>query len=528
MIKKVLIFISLCVYSFGYFPSYALEDNLASNTFDTTEITISQNKETENLTRQDFFEYIAQSFDKNILPSYKYIKLHFLDVKENSSLYDTLQKLVYLDIIPNKEGKIYADKNISAYSFYEYAKKIFHINISNFEEDTTNDLKKRYANKIDLEKLQEIIDNKIKKEETFGDLDTNTKEKEIFLDVYNTLKENHFDKETLDEKEMIYQAIEGLTKGTGDKFTNFFPPMENQSFQDSLSGKYQGIGAYVDMESPGILKIISPIPGSPAEKAGLKGGDIIAKVGEKEVTEKNSLYEVISWIKGPAGTKVMLGVKREEQEIFNVEVERSEIIIKEVEAKKYNDTTYYIQIKQFGDNVFEEFKMILNEIKEDKKITKIIFDLRNNPGGYLDEVNDMLSLFIQKGDAVSVVKYTTLSLMNKSKGYEEGLDLSKYKIIILQNSGTASASEIMVGTLKDYFENISIIGETSYGKGSVQTIKAYSDGSSLKFTVAKWFTGRTQIGIDGVGIKPDIELKLDEEKYKKGIDNQLEKALEIK
>lgn len=530
--KKILFLISLFFVSFWYHFSYADEpikitiENVASNSFDTTEV----QDEKSLIKRAEFFEYIAQIFSKNILPSYQYIDLKFSDVKKWTPLYNTLQKLVYLDIIPNKEGKIYAEKPINAYKFFQYAGELLSISFNSFDEENTILLKSRNANLGDFKKLKEANQNNSNQKDPLLNFEENTgtsEKKEIFIDVYKTLKENHYNKDSLSESEMMYQAIQGLAKGTWDKFTSFFPPMENKSFQDSLTGKYQWIGAYVDMESPWVLKIISPIPWSPAEKSGLKWGDIIVKVDEKDVTKEKSLYEVISWIKGPANTKVVLSIKRGEAEIFKVEVTRSDIIIKEVEGKKYDSTTYYVQIKQFWDSVFEDFNTTLEEIKKDKNIKKIILDLRNNPGWYLDQVNEMLSLFIQKWDVVSSVKYTDFTISNKSKGYDV-IDVSKYKIILLQNSWTASASEIMIGTLKDYFSDMVIVGETSYGKWSVQTIKEYQDGSSLKFTIAKWFTGKTQIGIDGIGIKPDIEVKLDEEKYKKGIDNQFEKALEIK
>ncbi len=529
--KKYLLIISLFFVSFWYSFSYASEPikitiEKAPNISDSTEGEIKKSF----LTRSDFFEYIAHSFSQEVLESYKYIDLNFTDVKEGTALYDSLQKLVYLNLLPNKVGRIYPERSMNAYKFFQYAGELFTISFSSFDEESIKLLKSRNANLDDLKRLKEIIQNNLNKKDPilkFWDENDILGKKEIFIDAYKTLKENHYNKDTLDESEMIYQAIQGLAKWTGDKFTNFFPPMENKSFQDSLTGKYQWIGAYVYMESPWLLKIVSPIPWTPAEKSGLKGGDIIVKVDGKEVTKENSLYEVITWIKGPTNTKVILTIKRGEADLFNVEVIRSDIIIKEVEGKKYNNSTYYIQIKQFWDNVFNDFKTSLEEIKKDKNIKKIVIDLRNNPGWYLDEVDEMLSLFIQKWDAVSVVKYTDFILSNKSKGYE-WIDVSKYKIVLLQNSWTASASEIMIGTLKDYFPGIVVLWEISYGKWSVQTIKAYSDGSSLKFTVAKWFTGKTQIGIDGIGIKPDIEVKLDEEQYKKGIDNQLEKALEIK
>lgn len=483
--------------------------------------------ESKIITRWDFYIYLWNLFNEDVLESYKYIALEFIDIKKGTSEYDALQKLVYLDIFKNSKGKLYPEKNINAFTLLKYAEKLFWISFTQFDKTEVENLKKRNANIADLQKITEVLQRAINDDDFSQKIDESILQKrEMFLDVYKTLLDSHYDRENLNETEMIHKAIEWLTEWTGDKFTNFFPPIENKSFQDQLNGQYEWIGAYVEMETPGELTIISPIPWSPSEKAWLKGWDKVIKVDGKEVTKENSLYEVVGWIKGPAGSKVTLTIKRDDT-TFDVEVERQKITIKEIESKKLNDTTYYIQIKKFSDIVFTQFKETIGTIWDDTSANKIIIDLRNNPGWYLDEVNNMLSLFIPEGDVVSFVKYTDFWISNKSKWYNS-LDLKKYKIVILQNSWTASASEIMIWSLKDYFPEITTIWETTFGKGSVQTIKEYDDGSSLKFTVAKWFTWKNRNGIDGVWIIPDIEVKLDEENFKKGIDNQLNKALEIK
>lgn len=525
MKKSIKIFV-VFLFCFFSIPSFAYDtslDKIAVNTVDEiNEITVTQ--ENVYLTRADVLHYMAYLFWEQVLPSYQYIHLYFTDVEEGTSLYKTLQKLVYLDLIKNAPGKIYPDKNISAYSLYAYFKDIFDISFTNFEN--SDELKKRKATLSDLKKITNNLAELIEEEEIFSPQEmSEVKNSAIFIDVYNTLTNYHYDKESLDEEQMIYKAIEWLTEGTWDKYTSYFPPMENESFQDGLSWKYEWIGAYVDMEMPWAVRIISPLPWSPAEKAWLKWGDMIIKVDGRKIEDNNSLYEVISWIKGPAGTPVMLTVIRGEEEL-GIEVIRDKIIIKEVESEIINNTTSYIRIKQFWDTVFEDFRSAIDEIKENKDIKNIVIDLRNNPWGYLDEVNAMLSLFIEKWNPVSVVKYTDFTINNKSRGYE-WLNLSEYNVVLLQNSWTASASEIMIGTLKDYFPKIIVIWETSYWKGSVQSLKSYNDGSSLKFTVAKWFTGKTSIAIDSIGIVPDKEILLNEEEYQEGKDNQLEAALEI-
>ncbi|MDD2907307.1 MAG: S41 family peptidase [Candidatus Gracilibacteria bacterium] len=474
-----------------------------------------------NLNRAQIFNYFGDYFT-NLPLSYKYINLNFLGVEEKSKTEKSLKKLVYLNKISNLNKSLYLSKNMSAYEFYSLAKSI--LNLDAIEIDKTQ-LSKRYVTNDDLNTVKEYYDYLQNEDEALKNKQNVLGDKqEIFNDVYNTILNGHYNHVNIEKNDLIYSAIEGLAKGTNDIHTVYFPPIASKSFEDTLSGEYEGIGSYVDMASPGVVKITSPIPGGPAEKAGLKGGDIIVKVDGKEITRDNSLNEVVSWIKGPAGSIVELTINRAGNEL-KIEVTREKITIKNLEYTKVDLSTYNIQIKSFGAGVTKEFKEVLEKIKSDTSTRKIIIDLRNNGGGYLNEVTDMLSFVVPESEKTAVVKYNG----GDNNFYSAGLDLvnlKDYKVIILQNSGTASASEIMIGTLKDYFPSIVTIGENTYGKGSVQTMKEYSDGSSLKYTVAKWFTGKTQTGIDGVGFKPDIELEYDLDAFKNdGKDNQLEKAI---
>ena len=196
---------------------------------------------------------------------------------------------------------------------------------------------------------------------------------------------------------------------------------------------------------------------------------------------------------------------------FDVEITRAKVTIKDVEYKKINNETFYIQIKVFGDNVFTQFSESLQALNKETWIKKVVFDLRNNPGWYLDKVADMLSMFVDKWNPVAIVDSQDWENIYASVWYKT-LDLNNYKVYILQNSWSASASEIMIWTLKDYFPDITLVWEKTYWKWSVQTIKSYIDWSSFKYTIAKWFTWKTKTWIDKVWIKPDIELKQDETK----------------
>lgn len=343
----------------------------------------------------------------------------------------------------------------------------------------------------------------------------------ILNDVYEKLKYNHYDSEKLHDEVLIQGAAKGMAEASGDKHTAYFPPVESKNFQDGLGGEFEGIGAYIDMPKPGELHIISPMSGTPAEKSGLKGGDIITKIDDMTVTESITLEDAISKIKGPGGTSVRLHIKRGTEEL-DFTITRAKITINYVEYKKLDTLDQYIKITTFGAGVKDAFVLALTAISKDANNGKIIIDLRNNPGGSLDEVAAILNYFVPKGQSVVHIKYKNTVSEMQSEG-QDLIDLSRRKIVIMINGGSASASEIMAGTIKDYLgDNIRIIGEKSYGKGSVQSLDTYTDGSSFKYTIAKWFTGKTQTGIDGTGIKPDIEVKFDEKLWKDGRDNQME------
>ncbi len=504
--------------SFSY--TYAVEVKILPNTISTT-----KKLEDTEITRKDFFLFLGDYFKADVPKTYKYINLEFRDIWNDIKLKESLQVLVYLDILENKDIKIFPTRSLNAYMFYTFVDYKLDLYLIPSKE-TESDLKKRNTKLSDLKNLKNWLfelEESIKEEETF-EKNISTKQK-IFTDVYETLLNSHYDKDNFNEDKLIDSAIEWLTKWTDDKFTTYFPPAESKSFEEDLNWKYEWIGAYVDMEIPGEFKIISPISSTPAEKAWLRWWDIVTHVNWKEISKDNTLKEVVSWVKWPAWTKVKLTIKRWEDN-FDVEIERAKIVIKEIDFKVLNRNTYYIQIRTFWDSVKSEFTNALNEMNKNENINTIILDLRNNPWWYLDQVTDILSFYVPENNPTAIVKYKDYSVSYKSKGYDL-VDFSKYKMIILQNWWTASASEIMIWTIKDYYPNTVILGEKTYWKWSVQTIKPYNDWSSLKYTIAKWFTWKSETWIDLVGINPTFEVELDEIKYKEWFDSQLQKALEF-
>jgi len=476
----------------------------------------------------EMFIFFGELYNKKIPETYKYIDLKIEWVEKNTKMYYNLQKLVYVDVLKNNPIKINLNKKINAYAFYRFAEKSYKVSLINDIE--INKLKSRKAIFKDFER----IENKLKINSNDFEVNQNKNpdsskiqlKKEIFWDVYKTIVTKHYNRDNINEIDMIDEATKALAKGSWDKYTTYFPPVDNKNFNEGLTWEYEWIGAYVDLTKPGEFIIVSPLSDSPAEKAWLKGWDRVLKVWDKEITKNNGSAEIVSWIKWPSWTPVVLTIKRWNKTL-KITVIRAKIIIKEVESKKINSNTLYIEMKFFWPTISREFTDSLEILKTDKSIKKIIFDLRWNWGWYLEEVSDMLWNFVPEWSPTAIVKYYDNKYSYKSIWYSD-IDFSKYKMIVLQNWWTASASEIFIWTLKDYYPKTTIIWEQSYWKGSVQTIKDYSDGSSLKYTIAKWYTWKNEIWIDWVGITPDINIKMKKYWVSEKNDLQLQKALRLR
>jgi carboxyl-terminal processing protease len=275
------------------------------------------------------------------------------------------------------------------------------------------------------------------------------------------------------------------------------------------------------MTIPGELMITAVLPGSPAEKSGLLGGDRILKVDDYEIIKTSSVETVIPRIKGPTGTNVVLQILRKNEKL-DIKVTRAKIKMEMVSYQKLDSNTSIIKINSFGDGTIAGFRKAVDQMNTDQT-KRIIIDLRNDGGGNVREVADILDYFVP----TSKNKFSMKTLESTEVSLSTGLDDSfkNKEIVILINKGTASASEIMITTIQDYLPTqTKVVGETSYGKGTAQEFFGYSDGSSLKFTVAKWYSGKNDRSINKVGIKPDFEVIFDVEKFRQGVDNQLEFA----
>ena len=345
----------------------------------------------------------------------------------------------------------------------------------------------------------------------------------IFWEAWREVERNFLERAKINPQEMIYGAISGMIDSLGDPYTNFFKPEEAKEFEEQLSGTYQGVGMIVGIKEEQ-LTVISPFEGSPAQRAGLKAGDKIIKI-ENTYTKDISIEEAVKLIKGPRGTKVKLLIQRKTwEQPKEVEIKREVIKIPTLDWEIKDENVAVIKIYQFNQILDSEFKKMAFEILN-SKADRIILDLRNNPGGYLDVAQDIAGWFLEKG---KVVVWEDKGEGEERKSYESKgpATLASFPMVVLINQGSASGAEILAGALRDQ-KGIKLIGETSFGKGSVQKPIILSDGSYLKVTVAKWLTP-DGISIDKEGLKPDIVVEMPEsQEGEEERDLQMEKAIEI-
>jgi len=342
----------------------------------------------------------------------------------------------------------------------------------------------------------------------------------LFWNVWDELKDKYVDKDRLDDKKMFYGAIKGMVESVDDPYTVFMEPKVAKEFSDDLAGTFEGIGAEIGKKD-NIITIVAPLADMPAEKAGLQAGDKIYSVNG-ESTAGLSIYEAVDKIRGPKGTEVILTIFREGfEKTEDFKIVRQTILVKSVRTKMSDDEIFTITISNFNDDTSELFKRAAAEAVE-KNPKGIILDLRNNPGGYLETAIDMASEWIDQG----VIVTEQFNPEKKNEYLHRGrARLKDFPTVVLVNQGSASASEIVAGALKDTGK-AAIVGMKTFGKGSVQTLRELKDGSSVKITVAKWLTPNGY-NINHEGIKPDVEVDLTLEDYNKNIDPQVNKAIEI-
>jgi carboxyl-terminal processing protease len=344
----------------------------------------------------------------------------------------------------------------------------------------------------------------------------------LFWRTWDLLKEKYVDSNQLDSKKLFYGAIQGMLAATGDPYTTFFTPEENKKFNEDITGSFEGLGVEIGMKN-NILTVIAPLEGTPAEKAGLRAGDKIIKIGDK-ITADMTIDAAVDLMRGPKGTEIKLTILRDgQEETQDITVKRDVISVKSVKSEIKNGNIGYIKISTFGDNTLREFNSAMNSVVSQKPIA-LILDLRNNPGGYLDTAVDIASRMLPKGKTVVIEE--SQDKKQKVLTSQGGDVLSGMKTVVLINEGSASASEILAGALKENRENITLVGKKSFGKGSVQELINLPGNTAAKITVAKWLTPKGN-QINEKGISPDEEIDLLSDDFQNNRDPQLDKALEL-
>jgi len=348
---------------------------------------------------------------------------------------------------------------------------------------------------------------------------------DLFWETWSKLQERYVDQKKLDPKKMYMGAIKGMVASVDDPYTFFLTPDENKQTKDDLGGKFEGIGAQLGLKDNRII-IIAPLKNSPAEKVGVKPGDYINKVDDV-ATNKWTLSQAVSKIRGPKNTKVKLTLERNNKEI-DVVIVRQQIIISSVDLS-FEKKIAILKVNQFGDNTNNEWRKAVQDISSkwlNKQVTGLVLDLRDNPGGYLDGSVYLASEFLPFGKLI-VKQEAPLYGDKEYRVSRIGL-LKEIPVVVLINKGSASASEILAGALRDN-NRAQLVGEKSFGKGSVQEALDLKEGAGLHVTVAKWILPNGD-WINGKGIDPKInvvnEIK-EGNTITKDVDKQLEKAIEL-
>jgi len=360
----------------------------------------------------------------------------------------------------------------------------------------------------------------------------------LFWDVWQRVNRSYIDRATIDPQKMVWGAISGMVGSLGDPYTTFLPPKDNKDFKENLGGAFEGIGAQLGMKDNRVI-VIAPLKGMPAEGAGIRAGDYIMKVDGEDTTGW-SVNETVNKIRGPKGTTVKLTILHENNgKPVDISIVRNTINVPSVEwwVKPVSQITEisgvsstknlpqtarvaYIRLSQFGDNTNEDWEKAVADVVAGSTVKGLVLDVRNNPGGYLEGAVWIASEFVKSGTVVSQVN---------SDGTREDYPVDRrgklltIPMVVLINKGSASAAEIVSGALRDY-KRATLVGETSFGKGSVQTPEDLPDGSSVHITTGRWLLPDGD-SISKKGITPDITVATDATNAT--ADAQLEKAVEL-
>lgn len=376
----------------------------------------------------------------------------------------------------------------------------------------------------DIKKEGEVLNQDKIPEYLSKDVDFN-----LFWDAWKLIKNNYV-KQPVSETKLFYGAMKGLLSGLDDPYSVFMEPAVSKKFSQEIKGNFEGIGAEIAIKDER-LTIVAPLSGSPAEKAGLKAGDKVLLIDNLDTTDI-TLENAVNLIRGEKDTEVSLTVSRKGlSEPKKITIVRNTINIPSVQWRQLekNPDISYIKVIQLNEDTADTFKKAVDESLVEKP-KGLILDLRNDPGGLLDVAIALASYWVEKGSIVIEQfgpNYENSFTQDRKIEYETRAynKLKDIPTVVLVNGGSASGSEIIAGALQDYGK-ATLVGEKTFGKGSVQELQQLSDGSSIKLTIAEWFTPKGRI-INKQGIEPDIKIEMTEKDYEDGKDPQMDKAIEI-
>ena len=344
---------------------------------------------------------------------------------------------------------------------------------------------------------------------------------DVFSEVLEKINKEYVDE--VNQSEAMDAAINGVLQSL-DPYSSYMSPKMFESMQTETSGKFGGLGIEVGMEA-GVVKVISPIDNSPAYRAGVKAGDYIVKINNIQVQGK-SLTEAVDLMRGPIGSDIEITIRRiGEKKSFIFKIKREIIEIKSVKAKYVEDEIGYLRLTSFNENSSEQIKDKIKEMNQNDSLKAYILDLRNNPGGLLSQAIKITDFFLNKGEIVSTKGRKSYE---NRKWFAKNGDITNGKaLIVLINYGSASASEIVAGALKDH-KRATIIGENSYGKGSVQSIIPLKNNGAIRLTVSKYYLPSGD-SISEIGVRPDIEIAENSDDFRidTDTDNQLKFAIKL-
>ena len=358
----------------------------------------------------------------------------------------------------------------------------------------------------------------------------------LFWEVWDKLEAKYLMRDKLDTNKMVYGAIAGMTASLEDPYTAFFPPKENKTAKENLNGSFGGVGIQLGYKK-GKLAVISPLEGMPAKTAGVKAGDLILRiVDERKNIDKEttgmSLPEAVEIIRGPKGTAVKLTLLHEgEEKPYEAEITRGTIVVPSVEVvfgkiddekwvEDENGQITWLKLVRFGENTDSQWDEAVDKIKRNKNIGGLVLDVRNNPGGYLEGSVNLAGEFLSKGELI-VKQERTIGVTEQEHSVNRLGRLTEVPMVVLINQGSASASEILAGALRDH-DRAKLVGEKSFGKGTIQEAEDLRGGAGVHITVARWLTPEGT-WVHDEGLTPDVGVEDDLET--EDVDEQLVEAI---